>query len=177
MQVFPQLKKIRFFKPKLSIEHVSWRGKQILYHMSHPWLQTCHTPATYNSRSIRTVQTGRQQSYVTHFRSIVSGVVMDVSVCLFAECIDSRAQSGPIPWFMSTPLKKKIESERCRVIKIMGKMTTRWQITCSSWPTCNVPWWIHSGCPFKANQQRNEYSGGAWAGKRNVARVGGGCQM
>ena len=100
--------KIRCFKQKLSNEHVSWRGKQIWYHFSHPRLQTCHTPATLLWRSIRTVQTGRQQSYVTYFRSIVSGAVMDVSVGLFAECIDSRAQSGPIPWFMSTPLLKNL---------------------------------------------------------------------
>ena len=100
--------KIRFFKPKLSIQHISWRGKQSQCIFSNPWLQTCHAPATLLWRSIRTVQTGRQQSYVTHFRSIVSGAVMDVSVCLFAECIDSRAQSGPIPWFMSTPLFKNL---------------------------------------------------------------------
>ena len=105
---FCEVWNFRFFKPNLSIQHISWRGKQTQYHFSHPWLQTCHTPATCHSRSTRTVQTGRQQSYVTHFRSSVSGAVMDVSVGLFAECIDSRAQSGPIPWFMSTPLLKNL---------------------------------------------------------------------
>ena len=48
--------------------------------------------------------------------------------------------------------------------EIQGQMPTKWQITCSSWPTCNCPWWSHSWCPLKANQQRK------WILRRGVGR-------
>ena len=57
----------------------------------------------------------------------------DGCLCLFV-CRVHR-QSGAIrtnPMVYEHTAFKKFESERCRVIKIMGKMTTRWQITCSS---------------------------------------------
>ena len=146
--------KIRFFKPKLSIQHISWRGKQSQCIFSNPWLQTCHAPATLLWRSIRTVQTGRQQSYVTHFRSIVSGAVMDVSVCLFAECIDNRAQPGPIPWFMSTPPFKNLN--------LIGSVSSKWRGKCQ--PNCKslghrdqnamvLDWVIHGDISKRFNKE------------------------
>ena len=103
------------------------------------------------------------------FQEIASGSVMSgicLSVCWLHR---ERAHAGRSPWVHDHGAVQKCESERCRVLKLKGKMPTKWQITCSSWPKCNGPWWGHSRCPFKANQQRNEYSGRAWAGKRNVA--------
>ena len=151
---FCEVWNFRFFKPKLSIQHISWSGKQSQCIFSNPWLQTCHTPAPCLPRSTRTVQTGRQQSCVTHFRSIVSGAVMDVSVCLFAECIDNRAQSGPIPWFMSTPPFKNIN--------LIGSVCWNWRGKCQ--PNCKslghreqhamvLDWVIHGDISKRFNKE------------------------
>ena len=48
------------------------------------------------------------------------------SVGLFAECIDNRAQPGPIPWFMSTPPFKNLN--------LIGSVSSKWRGKCQ--PNC-----------------------------------------
>ena len=167
------IKKFRFSKPKLSIEHVSWRGKQILYHMSHPWLQTCHTPATCHWRSTRTVQTGRQQSYVTHFRSIVSGAVMDVSVGLFAECIENGHMPADLHGFMTMAPSENLNPS--------GGVGWNWRGNCQWTCKCTkgseqnamvLDEVIHGDIPKRFRWNILDVLR-ARAGKRNVARDGG----
>ena len=66
---------------------------------------------------------------------------------------------GSWPWRRS-----KIWIRALPSAEIQGQMPTKWQITCSSWPACNCPWWSHSWCPLQANQQRK------WILRRGVGR-------
>ena len=75
-------------------------------------------------------------------------------VCLFAECIDNRAQPGPIPWFMSTPPFKNLN--------LIGSVCWNWRGKCQ--PNCKslghrdqnaivLDWVIHDDLSKRFNKE------------------------